>query len=169
MNGMEEVRENKRKFRINPFIWVIPLILSGVGILMITSTTSPNSFTLTGTPFQMGIKQAQWLLIALIGMFVVFCHTSAGLVQIERPHTDTDMDYVLVAPYSGGRYERRRGKPLDRCTRIICFDPAGRTALSCDRTASGKAALKVGQRSRKGVFINDNTCGDSCRSAFTAA
>ena len=72
MNGMEEVRENKRMFRINPFIWVIPLILSGVGILMITSTTSPNSFTLTGTPFQMGIKQAQWLLIALIGMFVVF-------------------------------------------------------------------------------------------------
>ncbi len=72
MNGMEEVRENKKKFRINPFIWVIPLILSGIGILMITSTTSPNSFTLTGTPFQMGIKQAQWLLIALTGMFVVF-------------------------------------------------------------------------------------------------
>lgn len=113
----------------------------------------------TGT---MATYRAHWDVCGL-------CHTSAGLVQIERPHTDTDMDYVLVAPYSGGRYERRRGKPLDRCTRIICFDPAGRTALSCDRTASGQAALKVGQRSRKGVFINDNTCGDSCRSAFTAA
>ena len=72
MNGMAEIRENKKKFRINPFIWVIPLILSGIGILMITSTTSPNSFTHTGTPFEMGIKQAQWLLIAITGMFVVF-------------------------------------------------------------------------------------------------
>ena len=72
MPAAEEVRENKRRYRIDPFIWVIPLILSGIGILMITSTTSPNSFTHTGTPFQMGIKQAQWLLIALSGMFVVF-------------------------------------------------------------------------------------------------
>ena len=72
MLNLAEVADNKKNYRINPFIWVIPLILSGVGILMITSTTSPNSFTQTGTPFQMGIKQAQWLLIALSGMFVVF-------------------------------------------------------------------------------------------------
>lgn len=72
MNEMEDFRENKKRFRINPFIWVIPMILSGIGILMITSTTSPNSFSLTGTPFQMGIKQAEWLLIALTGMFIVF-------------------------------------------------------------------------------------------------
>ena len=72
MAKREEDQEYKKNYRINPFIWVIPLILSGIGILMITSTTSPNSFTLTGTPFQMGIKQAEWLLIALSGMFVVF-------------------------------------------------------------------------------------------------
>lgn len=72
MKGSEEIRERRKNYRINPFIWVIPLILSGVGILMITSTTSPNSFTLTGTPFQMGIKQGQWLLIAISFMFVVF-------------------------------------------------------------------------------------------------
>ncbi len=72
MISTDEVREKIRKDRINPFIWVIPLILSGIGILMITSTTSPNSFTQTGTPFQMGLKQAQWLLIALSVMFVVF-------------------------------------------------------------------------------------------------
>lgn len=72
MKGSEEIRERRKNYRINPFIWVIPLILSGVGILMITSTTSPNSFTITGTPFQMGIKQGQWLLIAISFMFVVF-------------------------------------------------------------------------------------------------
>ena len=72
MAKWEEDQEYKKNYSINPFIWVIPLILSGIGILMITSTTSPNSFTLTGTPFQMGIKQAEWLLIALSGMFVVF-------------------------------------------------------------------------------------------------
>lgn len=72
MNGMERVETDKKRFKINPFIWVIPLILSGIGILMITSTTSPNSFILTGTPFQMGIKQAQWLLIAITVMFIIF-------------------------------------------------------------------------------------------------
>ena len=60
------------RYKANPFIWVIPLILSGIGILMITSTTSPTSFMYTGTPFQMGIKQLQWLGIALLGMFFVY-------------------------------------------------------------------------------------------------
>lgn len=59
-------------YRINPFLWFIPLILSGIGILMITSTTSPTSFAYTGTPFQMGLKQLQWLIIAIIGMLVVY-------------------------------------------------------------------------------------------------
>lgn len=62
-----------RLYRANPFVWVIPLILSGIGILMITSTTSPNSFVSTGTPFQMGMKQLYWLFIALLGMFFVYC------------------------------------------------------------------------------------------------
>ena len=60
------------RYKANPFIWVIPLILSGIGILMITSTTSPTSFMYTGTPFQMGIKQLQWLGVALLGMFFVY-------------------------------------------------------------------------------------------------
>ena len=61
-----------RRVRINPFIWVIPLILSGIGILMITSTTSPTSFLYTGTPFQMGMKQLRWLALALCGMLFVY-------------------------------------------------------------------------------------------------
>jgi cell division protein FtsW len=68
----EEPANKAGKLRINPFIWIIPLILSGIGILMITSTTSPNSFIYTGTPFQMGIKQLQWLFIAIFAMFVVY-------------------------------------------------------------------------------------------------
>lgn len=68
----EEPANRAVKLRINPFIWIIPLILSGIGILMITSTTSPNSFIYTGTPFQMGIKQLQWLFIAIFAMFVVY-------------------------------------------------------------------------------------------------
>ena len=60
------------KVKINPFMWVIPLILSGIGILMITSTTSPTSFAATGTPFQMGLKQLQWLAIAICSMFLIY-------------------------------------------------------------------------------------------------
>lgn len=68
--GPEEPSENR--YRANPFIWVIPLILSGIGILMITSTTSPNSFVLTGTPFQTGLRQLRWLAVAMCGMFFVY-------------------------------------------------------------------------------------------------
>lgn len=68
----EDFPDISKRVKMNPFIWVIPLILSGLGILMITSTTSPSSFTSTGTPFHMGIKQLQWLLIAIVVMLVVF-------------------------------------------------------------------------------------------------
>ncbi len=67
-----EPEEPERRYRANPFIWVIPLILSGIGILMITSTTSPNSFVFTGTPFQTGLRQLRWLGIAIVGMFFVY-------------------------------------------------------------------------------------------------
>ncbi|NLV82618.1 MAG: FtsW/RodA/SpoVE family cell cycle protein [Synergistaceae bacterium] len=59
-------------FRVNPFLWVIPLVLTGIGILMITSTTSTTSFESTGTPFQMGMKQLQWFVIAIISMLVTY-------------------------------------------------------------------------------------------------
>ncbi|WP_281681158.1 FtsW/RodA/SpoVE family cell cycle protein [Synergistes jonesii] len=72
MTEQSEAESKERGYKANPFIWVIPLILSGIGILMITSTTSPTSFIYTGTPFQMGIKQLRWLGIALCGMFFVY-------------------------------------------------------------------------------------------------
>lgn len=72
MTERNETEARERGYKANPFIWVIPLILSGIGILMITSTTSPTSFMYTGTPFQMGIKQLRWLGIAMCGMLFVY-------------------------------------------------------------------------------------------------
>lgn len=72
MTRPEQEDATETRYRANPFIWVIPLVLSGIGVLMITSTTSPNSFVLTGTPFQTGLRQLKWLAIAVCGMFFVY-------------------------------------------------------------------------------------------------
>lgn len=69
--GIEDTIGRKRYFRINPFLWVIPLVLSGIGILMITSTTSPTSFQYTGTPFLVGIRQLKWLGFAMTVMLLM--------------------------------------------------------------------------------------------------
>ncbi len=59
--------------RVDPLIWLIPLVLSSLGILMVTSTTSPGSFEVAGTPFTMGIRQLQWLGLGIVAMFISFC------------------------------------------------------------------------------------------------
>lgn len=80
--------KEERRISIDPFLWAIPLILSGMGILMITSTTSPTSFLSTGTPFQMGIRQFKWLIIAVCGMLVMyaiplkFWYRSSGVLLV---------------------------------------------------------------------------------------
>ena len=43
--------------RTDLWLWLIPLILSGLGILMVTSTTSSFVFDISGSPFTMGIRQ----------------------------------------------------------------------------------------------------------------
>lgn len=70
--GASEAAEGK-KYKINPFLWVIPLILSGIGILLITSTTSPGSFLHTGAPFQTGVKQIKWFGFALAAAVFSAC------------------------------------------------------------------------------------------------
>lgn len=67
----EETVIRKKYFRVNPFLWVIPLVLSGVGILMITSTTSTASFRYTGTPFLVGMRQLKWLGMAMTMMLII--------------------------------------------------------------------------------------------------
>ena len=87
---MEDVRSQNisDNFRVTPFLWVIPFILTGIGILMITSTTSTTSFASTGTPFQMGMKQLQWFFLAVISMLLVylfplkFWYNTSGFILI---------------------------------------------------------------------------------------
>ncbi len=58
--------------RVDPLLWLIPLILSCIGILMVTSTTSPMSFDLSGTPFTMGSKQLKWLMLGICAMLFTY-------------------------------------------------------------------------------------------------
>ncbi|MCX7827861.1 MAG: FtsW/RodA/SpoVE family cell cycle protein [Thermanaerothrix sp.] len=51
-------------------MWLIPLLLNGLGILVITSTTTPKIFGDSGSPFWVGVKQFQWMLIGLAGFLV---------------------------------------------------------------------------------------------------
>ena len=48
--------------------WAIPLVLSCIGILMISSVTAQLTINQGRTPFFYGLKQLQWLLVGLGGM-----------------------------------------------------------------------------------------------------
>ena len=48
--------------------WAIPLILSCIGVLMISSVTAQLTINQGRTPFFYGLKQLQWLLVGLGGM-----------------------------------------------------------------------------------------------------
>lgn len=69
--------------QIDPLLWLIPLMLSGLGILMITSTTSPLSFEMTGTPFAIGLRQLLWLVIAIVSMLVAYSLSSSSWKKIS--------------------------------------------------------------------------------------
>lgn len=71
--GSLEVRVQAKPFKVDPLLWLVPIVMSGLGILMVTSTTSPISFEISGTPFTMGVKQLQWLGIGVVLMMFVYC------------------------------------------------------------------------------------------------
>ncbi|GHV51164.1 cell cycle protein [Synergistales bacterium] len=75
--------------KTDPLLWIIPLILSGIGIIMVTSTTSPISFETSGTPFMMGLKQLQWLVIGMCAMIVVCC------VPLDTWHKKCSLFWIL--------------------------------------------------------------------------
>ena len=54
--------------RPDPLLWLIPLFLTGLGVLVITSTTSPLAFAHEGTAFSVGLRQFRSLLIGLLGL-----------------------------------------------------------------------------------------------------
>lgn len=55
----------------DPLIWIIPLLLSGIGLIMIVSITSPWTMENTGSAFSRGIKQLQGLGLGLISMLII--------------------------------------------------------------------------------------------------
>lgn len=62
----------ERQYRVDPFLWLIPLILSLIGVVMIFSLTSPESISNRGLHSSLGIKQLQWLVIGLAAMLVMY-------------------------------------------------------------------------------------------------
>jgi cell division protein FtsW len=59
--------------KVDLWLWLIPLILSGLGILMVTSTTSNFIYDISGSPFTMGIRQIRSLGFGFIIMLVTIC------------------------------------------------------------------------------------------------
>ena len=62
----------EKQYRVDPFLWLIPLILSLIGVVMIFSLTSPESISNVGLHSSLGIKQLQWLVIGLAAMLVMY-------------------------------------------------------------------------------------------------
>ncbi|MDR0765118.1 MAG: putative lipid II flippase FtsW [Synergistaceae bacterium] len=58
--------------RADVWLWLIPLIMSGVGILMVTSTTSGIMYDASGSPFTLGIRQARSLGLGFVIMLLAF-------------------------------------------------------------------------------------------------
>ncbi len=52
----------------DPLLWLIPLLLSGIGVIMISSSSSPIAMARFGTPQALGVKQAIWVLVGMIAM-----------------------------------------------------------------------------------------------------
>lgn len=57
--------------------WAIPLVLSSLGILMISSVTAQLTAAQARTPFFYGLKQIQWLLVGLTAMIASTLPTAA--------------------------------------------------------------------------------------------
>ncbi|QTX33535.1 cell division protein FtsW [Aminithiophilus ramosus] len=69
----------------DPFIWAIPLVLTGLGILMISSTTSYRSLALFGNPFVFGLRQLQFLGIGLTAMVMTYMIPLGWLRRLTAP------------------------------------------------------------------------------------
>ena len=63
---------NRTDLAPDPFIWVIPLILNGLGVLMISSTTSYRSLATYGNPYLLGFRQVQFFFIGLFCMIIAY-------------------------------------------------------------------------------------------------
>ena len=56
----------------DPLLWLIPLLLSGIGVIMVSSSSSPISMARFGSPQALGVKQGIWLLIGMAVMLLTY-------------------------------------------------------------------------------------------------
>ncbi len=68
---MQEVRP-RDGLKTDPLLFLIPLILSVIGVVMITSATSYSSLERYGSPWVLGLKQLKWLSVSLAAMVMVY-------------------------------------------------------------------------------------------------
>lgn len=61
-----------KRLQVDPFLWVIPLLLAIFGIMMIFSLTSQMALEEYGSPFVLGLRQVEWLLVGIGAMIVVY-------------------------------------------------------------------------------------------------
>ncbi|MDR3165509.1 MAG: putative lipid II flippase FtsW [Synergistaceae bacterium] len=64
---------DETNIRIDAWLWLIPLILSGVGILMVTSTTSNSMYSTSAFPLTIGFRQTRFLGLGFMIMLMTFC------------------------------------------------------------------------------------------------
>jgi len=57
---------------VDPFLWIIPLVLNAFGVLMIFSLTSHTALEEFGSPFVLGMRQVQWMGFSLTAMLLVY-------------------------------------------------------------------------------------------------
>jgi cell division protein FtsW len=58
--------------RVDPLLWIIPLVLNCLGLVMIVSLTSQESMEVWESPFIIGFKQVQWSFLGLCAMFTMY-------------------------------------------------------------------------------------------------
>ncbi len=74
--------------RVDPLLWMIPLVLVAFGIMMIFSLTAQVSLEELGSPFALGLRQVQWFCIAIGAMVMVyvipisFWRRSSGIIWL---------------------------------------------------------------------------------------
>ena len=74
---MQEARP-RDGLKTDPLLFLIPCILSVIGVVMITSATSYSSLERYGSPWVLGLKQLKWLSVSLAAMVMLFNPAAHG-------------------------------------------------------------------------------------------
>ena len=84
---------HKEQGSADPLLWLIPLLLSGIGVIMISSSSSPISMARFGSPQALGIRQAVWLCLGLLVMLITYS------VPIENWRKKSGLFWVIAVAF----------------------------------------------------------------------